>query len=353
MMCATWDGSKLNRTGIATVLLVAALEARSKVDGIQMSPHIMLVGEAGCGKTILGKILFPKSVASNLPMDSEGVGQATMDIGHNVMKIDDAGQSTLLSKRIVDMIKTCYQNQWSAKEHGSRQHNAATLIWITTNVPDPLLLMSLNGDTAPLERRFMKVTMKKNKRLQLGEIKKFTEEKIDEAIHELMIQHMGNWAKQGQIEQIMKHHRFLEVVLYEEDHEKLETLRKQREKSPDILEEDTDEESEDEIPMTQTNTIKEIPETQETEEEEFIREVAETQEGLEKRIDKLYKYINSQESQDIEAMEMLDQLLNEQQLKEAVDSIVEKKGEGGPKIQDLTTEEVQDLVTQQFVMNVL
>ena len=183
---ATWDGERLERWAVKIILLTAATEARTEIDGIQISPHILVKGPAGTGKTMLGKILFPNHVASQLPTDSEGVGQLTLRQGHNVLKIDDAGQTTLLSKRIVDTIKTCFQNNWSAKEHGCRQDNTATLAWITTNVRDPLLTMSFNGNIAPLKRRFLVIDMD-DKPIKFNEQFSMTKQAIDDAIYKQIV----------------------------------------------------------------------------------------------------------------------------------------------------------------------
>ena len=131
---AMWNGRSLSIFQVRVIMISAAMEARSRVDGMQLAPHFIVKGEAGSGKTFLGNLLFTTKEASTLTTDSEGVGQLTLRIGHKVLKVDDAGQTTLTSKRMVDTFKTCYQNNWSAKEHGCRQDNTSTCIWITTNV---------------------------------------------------------------------------------------------------------------------------------------------------------------------------------------------------------------------------
>ena len=183
---AIWDDEPLERWAVKIALLTPATEARTEIDGIQIFPHILVKGPAGTGKTMLEKILFPNHVASTLPTDSEGVGQLTLRQGHNVVKIDDAGQTTLLSKRIVDTIKTCYQNNWSAKEHGCRQDNTATLAWITTNVQDPLLTMSFDGNTTPLKRRFLVIEMD-DKPITFPEQFSMSKNDIDDAIYKQIV----------------------------------------------------------------------------------------------------------------------------------------------------------------------
>ena len=127
---------------------------------MQLVPHFIVKGEASSGKTFLGNPLFTTKEASTLTTDSEGVRQLTLQIGHKVLKVDDAGQTTLTSKQMIDTFKTCYQNNWSAKEHGCRQDNTSTCIWITTNVKHPLTMMAFDGDVGPLKRRFLEIKVK-------------------------------------------------------------------------------------------------------------------------------------------------------------------------------------------------
>ena len=176
-----WNDKSLTLFQMRVILISAALEARSMVDGMQLAPHFIIKGEAGSGKTFLGNLLYTTKEASTLTTDSEGVGQLTLRIGHKVLKVNDAGQTTLTSKRMVDTFKTCYQNNWSAKEHGCRQDNTSTCIWITTNVKHPLTLMAFEGDVGPLKRRFLEIKVK-NKKLELPKKGKINKKVVDDAI---------------------------------------------------------------------------------------------------------------------------------------------------------------------------
>lgn len=177
----SWNGKILSKHATRVIILTAAVEARSPEDGILISPHILIHGKAGTGKTFLGQCLFPQTVATSLPTDSEGVGQVALRQGHNVLKIDDAGTSLLTSKKIVDTVKTMYQNVWEAKVHGDKVQNSATLAFITTNLQHPLTMMSLNGETAPLKRRFLQIKMGE-RQLRLRTYKKLTDTAINQAL---------------------------------------------------------------------------------------------------------------------------------------------------------------------------
>ena len=148
---------------------------------MQLAPHFIIKGDAASGKTLISNLLFTTKEASTLTTDSEGVGQMTLRIGHKVLKVDDAGQTTLTSKRMVDTFTTCYHNNWSAKEHGYRQDNTSTCIWITTNVKHPLTLMAFDGDVVPLKRCFLVITVM-NKKLNLPKRGKINKKTVDDAI---------------------------------------------------------------------------------------------------------------------------------------------------------------------------
>ena len=84
-----WNGNSLTTFQMRVILISAAMEARSRVDGMQLVPHFIVKGEAGSGKTFLGNLLFTTKEASTLTTDSEGVRQLTLRIGHKVLKVDD------------------------------------------------------------------------------------------------------------------------------------------------------------------------------------------------------------------------------------------------------------------------
>lgn len=138
------------------LLVQAALEARNEeVDGIELSPHFMLHGAAGKGKTLLGQLLFPTAYASMMTNDSQGVGQMAMRLRHKVLKIDDAGNSFFQNDSLTAAVKFMYHNTWAAKIHGDRQENNATCAFITTNIPYAVHRLAGANDPAPIKRRFI------------------------------------------------------------------------------------------------------------------------------------------------------------------------------------------------------
>jgi len=71
-----WGNAKLNDYDLQIALLCLAIEARDHTKKeIEISPHICLTGSAGKGKTLLGKLLYPTTIASLMTNDSQGVGQ--------------------------------------------------------------------------------------------------------------------------------------------------------------------------------------------------------------------------------------------------------------------------------------
>lgn len=62
-----WHGIRLKEAELETLLLCAVIESRS--DEIGLSPHFLMEGKAGAGKTTLAQILFPGTICSMLPND--------------------------------------------------------------------------------------------------------------------------------------------------------------------------------------------------------------------------------------------------------------------------------------------
>ena len=151
-----WGDSNLNHFDLQIALLCLAIEARDHTKKeIEISPHICLTGSAGKGKTLLGKMLYPTSIASLMTNDSQGVGQLQLGPKRKMFKMDDLPAAILRDHKIAASIKSMYHNDWSAKIHGSKENNKAAAVFITTNEADPLLKLSDVSDLKAIERRFI------------------------------------------------------------------------------------------------------------------------------------------------------------------------------------------------------
>jgi len=151
-----WGEHNLNHFDLQIALLCLAIEARDHTKKqIEISPHICLTGSAGKGKTLLGKMLYPTSIASLMTNDSQGVGQLQLGPKRKMFKMDDLPAAILRDHKIAASIKSMYHNDWSAKIHGSKENNNAAAVFITTNEADPLLKLSDVSDLKAIERRFV------------------------------------------------------------------------------------------------------------------------------------------------------------------------------------------------------
>ena len=151
-----WGEDNLNHFDLQIALLCLAIEARDHTKKqIEISPHICLTGSAGKGKTLLGKMLYPTSIASLMTNDSQGVGQLQLGPKRKMFKMDDLPAAILRDHKIAASIKSMYHNDWSAKIHGSKENNNAAAVFITTNEADPLLKLSDVSDLKAIERRFV------------------------------------------------------------------------------------------------------------------------------------------------------------------------------------------------------
>ena len=151
-----WGEQNLNHFDLQIALLCLAIEARDHTKKeIEISPHICLTGSAGKGKTLLGKMLYPTSIASLMTNDSQGVGQLQLGSKRKMFKMDDLPAAILRDHKIAASIKSMYHSDWSAKIHGSKENNKAAAVFITTNEADPLLKLSDVSDLKAIERRFV------------------------------------------------------------------------------------------------------------------------------------------------------------------------------------------------------
>ena len=103
-----WDSEELTPWDCIVALTAAALEAQDpNMSGIQFSPHFILHGSAGKGKTLLEQLLFPPDIASVMTNDSQGVGQMALRFKHKVLKIDDAGPAFFNNTALTAAVKLC------------------------------------------------------------------------------------------------------------------------------------------------------------------------------------------------------------------------------------------------------
>ena len=111
--------------------------------------------------------MFPEEYAALIGNDSVGVGQISLRIGKNCVKIDDADNSFFNNEQLVATVKAMHHSAWSAKTHGACQDNSATICVITTNTRKPIHQMANSGDHAALQRRFLDIELRKERsRLQ-------------------------------------------------------------------------------------------------------------------------------------------------------------------------------------------
>lgn len=102
-----------------------------------LCPHILALGSAGSGNTLLGNLMYPRQVWTGVLTDSTGVGQLEIAPGEKILKLDDATTKQLRDKGIFASYLSMFNNTWTAKKHGSKQTNPECRMFITTNVSQP------------------------------------------------------------------------------------------------------------------------------------------------------------------------------------------------------------------------
>nr|XP_039269095.1 uncharacterized protein LOC120344078 [Styela clava] len=173
-----YGGKLLSKIELEAYLLYAALEARH--GKIMLSPHFLFEGQAGAGKSLVAKLLFPKEIAMIMVNDSKGVGQFELHGQQVAIRVDEAGEHFWGSPEILATIYTMFHNEWSAKVHSTRKDQNATLAFITTNDEDALSHIVGVADEDGAKRRFL-VTKFDNK-LSHGKKEEITNDTCQELL---------------------------------------------------------------------------------------------------------------------------------------------------------------------------
>ena len=67
-------------------------------------------GDSGDGKTLAFKILFPEEYAAIIANDSVGVGQISLRIARNCVKIDDADNRFFNNEQLVETLEAMWHS---------------------------------------------------------------------------------------------------------------------------------------------------------------------------------------------------------------------------------------------------
>lgn len=130
-----WKGLRLNKSIARDILICASLQLyNEKVEGVSL---LVVSGDAGSGKSLLGNILFPSSVTSRVPLDAVGVGRYSTTGGRCLIKVDEGNSDFFSSKDDMSTYMAMYESEWCCKVHGGRQTNAPCIMYISTNIRDP------------------------------------------------------------------------------------------------------------------------------------------------------------------------------------------------------------------------
>lgn len=141
-------------------LVWVALKHRARE--VSKVPHILLSGDAGTGKTLLGGLLLRDSLTSNVCLDATGVGVFGQEGVENLYKFDDVPSAMFTDPAKVATIMTMHGNQWESKEHGGHQKHEPAIAWVTTNETHAQNLMEItHADKYAFVRRFLTVNFVK------------------------------------------------------------------------------------------------------------------------------------------------------------------------------------------------
>ena len=126
---------------------------------VRVSPHVILFGASGSGKSLLGNLFTQLYNTATLPPDASGIGKFSLSVHQRCIKVDDAEIDFFKNNTNTHLMKTCFHQTSSVTEPGSSMPIGSTAFFITTNVCDPFDKITSNKDA--LTRRFLQISFNK------------------------------------------------------------------------------------------------------------------------------------------------------------------------------------------------
>ena len=126
---------------------------------IKISPHVLLFGSSGSGKSLLGNLFTQLYNTATLPPDASGIGKFSLSLHQKCIKVDDAEIDFFKNSTNTHLIKTCYHQISSVTEPGSSTPIGSTAFFITTNICNPFEKVDSNKEA--LIRRFLQISFDK------------------------------------------------------------------------------------------------------------------------------------------------------------------------------------------------
>ena len=137
-----------------------ALEMHCSQSPVAVSPHVLLHGISGGGKTVLMQLLTSLSNASSIPPDASGVGKCILVGRQKCFTVEDAGRPFFRNEGYADLMKTCYHRDFSTSTYGSKTDFRSAAFFIATNVPFPFEEGNLDlreENRIAMPRRFLQI----------------------------------------------------------------------------------------------------------------------------------------------------------------------------------------------------
>ena len=107
---------------------------------------MVVSGLPGTGKSLLGNLLFSSGVSSRVNTDCKGVGRYDVAEGRHLLKLDEASTEYFTSKEDMSTYMAMYESEWCSKIHGGRAINAPCTMYVTTNIMDPEIFFTNDGN---------------------------------------------------------------------------------------------------------------------------------------------------------------------------------------------------------------
>ena len=98
------------------LIALSAFACELFMKSVRVSPHVILFGASGSGKSLLGNLFTQLYNTATLPPDASGIGKFSLSVHQRCIKVDDAEIDFFRNNTNTHLMKTCFHQTSSVTE---------------------------------------------------------------------------------------------------------------------------------------------------------------------------------------------------------------------------------------------